>query len=195
MKANEFISEKWSEKYKRSIDCNNPKGFSQKAHCAGREKTDEDEVNEIWGFAAGNRVPSWKRTRKVPKEKFDEPSIQQKLAARRKAAASGEKDAFRKSYDDLKTAKKDKEIAEATPEEEDKFHRELDRLVHNTFGASSDEKKKKTDEQLFFKGSPCTVDCSGHQAGYEWSQRKAGRVPNSWSPSFNNGAAIHRAGK
>ena len=29
---------KWSKKYKRSIDCNNPKGFSQKAHCAGRKK-------------------------------------------------------------------------------------------------------------------------------------------------------------
>lgn len=28
----------WSEKYKKSIDCSNPKGFSQKAHCAGRKK-------------------------------------------------------------------------------------------------------------------------------------------------------------
>jgi hypothetical protein len=32
------MNEKWSEKYKRSIDCNNPKGFSQKAHCQGRKK-------------------------------------------------------------------------------------------------------------------------------------------------------------
>jgi len=32
------IDEEWSDKYKRSIDCNNPKGFSQKAHCAGRKK-------------------------------------------------------------------------------------------------------------------------------------------------------------
>ena len=29
---------KWSKKYKKSINCNNPKGFSQKAHCAGRKK-------------------------------------------------------------------------------------------------------------------------------------------------------------
>ena len=28
----------WSKKYKKSIDCNNPKGFSQKAHCAGKRK-------------------------------------------------------------------------------------------------------------------------------------------------------------
>ena len=32
------IDETWSDKYKKSIDCNNPKGFSQKAHCAGRKK-------------------------------------------------------------------------------------------------------------------------------------------------------------
>ena len=32
------VDEKWSEKYKKSIDCNNPTGFSQKAHCAGRKK-------------------------------------------------------------------------------------------------------------------------------------------------------------
>lgn len=34
----ETLEEKWSAKYKKSIDCNNPKGFSQKAHCQGRKK-------------------------------------------------------------------------------------------------------------------------------------------------------------
>jgi len=28
----------WSEKYKKSIDCDNPKGFSQRAHCQGKKK-------------------------------------------------------------------------------------------------------------------------------------------------------------
>jgi hypothetical protein len=37
------LGEGWSEKYKKSIDCNNPKGFSQKAHCQGRKKQDLDE--------------------------------------------------------------------------------------------------------------------------------------------------------
>jgi len=32
------VGEGWSKKYKKSINCNNPKGFSQKAHCAGRKK-------------------------------------------------------------------------------------------------------------------------------------------------------------
>lgn len=50
--------------------------------------------------------------------------------------------------------------------------------------------------ELSFLGSPCTKDCSGHRAGYEWSKARAGaKVPNSWSPSFNNGAALHKAGK
>ena len=94
MRAAEFVSEKWSEKYKRSINCANPRGFSQRAHCAGRKKHNEDE--------------------------------------------------------------------------------QLD--------------------ELSFKGSPCTKDCSGHRAGYEWSQRKGGVQAASWSRSFNNGAAIAAAG-
>jgi hypothetical protein len=34
----EEVNEKWSQKYKNSINCANPKGFSQKAHCAGKKK-------------------------------------------------------------------------------------------------------------------------------------------------------------
>ena len=30
-------NEKWSDKYKKSIDCSNPKGFSQRAHCQGKD--------------------------------------------------------------------------------------------------------------------------------------------------------------
>ena len=37
------LNEKWSQKYKDSIDCNNPKGFSQKAHCQGKLKRDTKE--------------------------------------------------------------------------------------------------------------------------------------------------------
>jgi GNAT superfamily N-acetyltransferase len=43
-KAFGVVVEAWSEKYKRSINCNNPKGFSQRAHCAGRKKN--EGVNE-----------------------------------------------------------------------------------------------------------------------------------------------------
>lgn len=94
MRAAEFVTEKWSAKYKRSINCSNPQGFSQRAHCAGRKKhNEEEELNE-----------------------------------------------------------------------------------------------------LSFLGSPCTKDCSGHRAGYEWSRRKGGVDAASWSPSFNNGAALFKNG-
>jgi hypothetical protein len=34
----DYIDEKWTKKYKKSINCSNPRGFSQKAHCAARRK-------------------------------------------------------------------------------------------------------------------------------------------------------------
>ena len=37
------LMEKWSMKYKKSINCSNPKGFSQRAHCQGRKKTEDIE--------------------------------------------------------------------------------------------------------------------------------------------------------
>lgn len=37
-KGTQNIEEKWTHKYKKSIDCSNAKGFSQKAHCAARRK-------------------------------------------------------------------------------------------------------------------------------------------------------------
>ena len=36
-------NEGWSDKYKKSIDCNNPKGFSQKAHCDGKKKKESKD--------------------------------------------------------------------------------------------------------------------------------------------------------
>ena len=47
----DHIEEKWSASYKKSIDCSNPKGFSQKAHCAGRKKSNEsDNKEKMKGF-------------------------------------------------------------------------------------------------------------------------------------------------
>ena len=44
--AGESMGEAWSNKYKRSIDCNNPKGFSQRAHCQGRKKNEDYHPND-----------------------------------------------------------------------------------------------------------------------------------------------------
>ena len=41
-KKTKKMNEGWSDKYKKSIDCKNPKGFSQRAHCQGRKKVSEE---------------------------------------------------------------------------------------------------------------------------------------------------------
>ena len=46
MLLRELLSEVWSEKYKRSINCASPKGFSQKAHCLGRNKEEDYHPND-----------------------------------------------------------------------------------------------------------------------------------------------------
>lgn len=49
------MNEKWSEKYKDSIDCSNPKGFSQRAHCQGKKK---DTTEAMGADAAGAFAPA-----------------------------------------------------------------------------------------------------------------------------------------
>jgi hypothetical protein len=78
MRALEFVAEKWSTKYKRSINCKNPRGFSQRAHCAGRTKTDEEQLDELTfrgsectkdcsGHRAG--YAWWQRNRRTPQSR------------------------------------------------------------------------------------------------------------------------------
>lgn len=53
MKENQELGEKWSEKYKKSINCDNPKGFSQRAHCQGRKKKSETKEAATSGAGVG----------------------------------------------------------------------------------------------------------------------------------------------
>jgi hypothetical protein len=39
MTSKKKMTRKWSIKYKKSIQCNNPKGFSQKQYCKYGRKT------------------------------------------------------------------------------------------------------------------------------------------------------------
>ena len=47
MRITEILAEAWSQKYKSSINCSHPRGFSQKAHCAGKKKQDESVDMEM----------------------------------------------------------------------------------------------------------------------------------------------------
>lgn len=64
-----------------------------------------------------------------------------------------------------------------------------------SFDNDLDETITQTGGRLYFHGSPCTKDCSGHMAGYEWSAQRNGSIANGHSTSFNNGTRIRAAGK
>lgn len=73
---NESIEEEWSKKYKDSINCSDPKGFSQKAHCAG--KNEDIEVAEGHGRYYCSTDKKWK-TRKGPKQTRASESLDESL--------------------------------------------------------------------------------------------------------------------
>jgi len=74
-KEQDEVTEKWSEKYKKSIDCSNPKGFSQKAHCDGRKKETKEATGSgssgaYSGPVFGGNDEFWERSRReTPKRK------------------------------------------------------------------------------------------------------------------------------
>jgi hypothetical protein len=55
------MDEKWSQEYKKTIDCNNPKGFSQKAHCQSKSKKKETKEGKDEPFGFDDVVPSLRR--------------------------------------------------------------------------------------------------------------------------------------
>ncbi len=67
-------NEDWSEKYKNSIDCNNPKGFSQKAHCQGKKKNENMSIEEKLNLFLEKNCPTdpgkWAASKAAAKSKF-----------------------------------------------------------------------------------------------------------------------------
>ena len=64
LKTKPIVAETWSNKYKSSINCSDPKGFSQRAHCQGRKKNEEwngDDRDSM--FYGGRNDPDGPRTR------------------------------------------------------------------------------------------------------------------------------------
>lgn len=177
MRAQEFISEKWSAKYKRSINCANPKGFSQRAHCAGRKKHANEAVGTNYNTARSLARDIHDYVTDIGQAMSLDIPNKQNYINRLKA-------------DLLPVVQELRDLGwDYDPQSKD-F------MLPLTIDGESTLKitEEQLDEILMFKGSPCTMDCSGHRAGYEWYKRKR-RAPNSWSPSFNNGAAIAAAGK
>ena len=71
------LNEDWSQKYKDSINCSNPKGFSQKAHCAGKNKNEsmkltvEQKLNLFLEKNTPTDPEKWSYAKSQAKQKFD----------------------------------------------------------------------------------------------------------------------------
>jgi GNAT superfamily N-acetyltransferase len=50
------LQEAWSKKYKQSIDCSRPKGFSQRAHCAGRKARSAGKKTKSGSVSEGAKI-------------------------------------------------------------------------------------------------------------------------------------------
>jgi len=92
------MSEGWSKKYKRSIDCNNPKGFSQRAHCQGRKKKVNEDLRDWFGKSKSkDGKPGWVQADGSPcanepedKEKTPKCFSSQRLASLKAQGKKGE---------------------------------------------------------------------------------------------------------
>jgi len=88
----------WSKKYKSSIDCEHPKGFSQKAHCAGKKKmaggglAAPQQSLKAWGeqkWTTKSGKPSSKTGERYLPEKAIKALSPQEYAATTKAKREG----------------------------------------------------------------------------------------------------------
>ena len=109
----------WSDKYKKSIDCNNPKGFSQKAHCAGRKKRENTmKISEL---------------RNLVRSVLSERSINAISKAQQKNADNVAKalELYKKTKDDKesKPYKKSIELLRKLNDEKKKLAKEMDIAV------------------------------------------------------------------
>ncbi len=57
-------------------------------------------------------------------------------------------------------------------------------LYSLSLGGSSSDGRQETN--LEFKGSPCTEDCSGHEAGYDWASEKGITDPDDCGGNSNS---------
>ena len=66
------MKEKWSEEYKKSIDCKNPKGFSQKAHCQSKSKKKETKEATGSGSTGAFTAPVGSKDSEFVRRSFKE---------------------------------------------------------------------------------------------------------------------------
>ena len=82
------LQEKWTKKYKKSINCNAPKGFSQRAHCAARRKrraggtTTSKSVNEANNTTLSSPVRDQLNAWMELDQQYEDPTKRKSLQAK-----------------------------------------------------------------------------------------------------------------
>ena len=208
MRATEFISEEWSEKYKRSINCAHPKGFSQRAHCQGLKKN--EDLNEFAPAAnpgGGNYLQAlasaWYNgtfnTGDLHKGIKSQEDVE-KILARGIHCGDGRVRKYSIGYNADFDGVEIQSDDHYEYSDYDDAGNDIDSRTGKPWGpydvvAFHDRDLDESQlNELSFLGSQCTKDCSGHRAGYDWSQKHGGLDSASWSPSFNKGAWLHNNG-
>jgi len=189
VRAKEFVSEKWSARYKRSINCARPRGFSQRAHCAGRKKN--EDVSEDQRIS---RRPGQPTKSKSHSDLYTDENPRGTIHGLRFASVQDARDSVHKIRASGRSHAHKIQAAVAMEQRAKTAGKTAAAAVYRRY---INKMKKKTKQrqlaELQFRGSECTQDCSGHRAGYEWWQRNR-RTPQSRSASFDRGAAIAAAG-
>ncbi|NBO22695.1 hypothetical protein EBU94_05065, partial [bacterium] len=123
------MEEKWSEKYKKSIDCNNPKGFSQRAHCQGRKKKLREAIVESIRTQAAQLKDIARKYSKEVEGESEKQKIEKMISVLKKQLRKGI-DIESKEYD--MSINKIVQIV-------------IDHLKKNPYHYSESEKPKKTE--------------------------------------------------
>lgn len=82
------LEEKWTKKYKKSINCSNPRGFSQRAHCAARRKrqavgqTSSKSVNEANNTTLSSPVRDQLNAWMELDQQYEDPTKRKSLQAK-----------------------------------------------------------------------------------------------------------------
>ena len=100
----------WSDTYKKSINCNNPKGFSQKAHCAGKKKRNKNEMKLSEFKEAVIKVLRERSINAISKlQQKNIEDVQRTLDLYKKVKSKGDDKQIKKYIDILKKLGKEKQ--------------------------------------------------------------------------------------
>ena len=185
----------WSGEYKRSIDCDNPKGFSQKAHCAARKKRQRGEVTKSKSpFGESKEVTSYTKfthkTKHLSKTQHQlDPNLDLKHLVHHTVHQYVDRDADGDIdvYDNPKKKTPDENVMSA-PDEAEKRSKKLiakqkGELKHTRRGMAYEE-TKSGDEGLrdWFGKSKSSDGKSGWvQLGGKWAGKPCARQPGQTS--------------